>query len=417
MEPRKFAAILSSLISQLILLLLLILPSNSNHSFFNSNSTLIVHHVLLSHQIAASLSSSTRRNKKRPRTDPYPVRTGLFIRSPDSFVLCFKMKSSTFEWLAGLLEPLLDCRDPLPLNLTAGSRLGIGLFRLAKGLDYPEISTRFGVPVSVAKFCVKQLCRVLCTNFRFWISFPNPNELGSVSQEIEGLTSLPHCCGVLHCTRFEVVSPRDPPSPPSPVAAQLVVDSSCRILSVAAGFFGRKSNSRILKSSSLFQDIEEGTLLNSPPVKAMNNGVEVDVKQYLVGGGEGYPLLPWLMVPFTAEEAAAGSNEESFNVAIDVTKIPAIRTAASLRNWGVLDGPVLEEVKVAVAYIGACSILHNGLLMREDFSALAGEIEGYQLQQQRYKEFCRLDLENDDSITEKALVIRSTLATMVKKNS
>ncbi|RYQ91446.1 hypothetical protein Ahy_B09g097321 [Arachis hypogaea] len=114
-------------------------------------------------------------------------------------------------------------------------------------------ATQFGVLVSVAKFCVKQLCRVLCTNFWFWISFPNPNELGSVSQEFEGLTGLPHCCGVLHCTRFEVVSPRDPPSPPSPVAAQLVVDSSCRILSVAAGFFGRKSNSRILKSSSLFR--------------------------------------------------------------------------------------------------------------------------------------------------------------------
>ncbi|XLR00444.1 hypothetical protein S83_066642 [Arachis hypogaea] len=123
------------------------------------------------------------------------------------------------------------------------------------------------------------------------------------------------------------------------------------------------------------------------------------------------------MVPFAAEEAAAGSNEESFNVAIDVTKIPAIRTTTSLRNWGVLDGPVLEEIKVAVAYIGACFILHNALLMRENFSALAGEIEGYHLQQQRYREFCRLDLENDDSITEKALVIRSTLVTMVKKNS
>ncbi|OIV94307.1 hypothetical protein TanjilG_19313 [Lupinus angustifolius] len=74
------------------------------------------------------------------------------------------MTSSTFEWLSRLLELLLDCRDPenlFPLNLSARTRLGIGLFRLNNGSDYPELSTRFGVPVSAAKFCVKQLCRVL----------------------------------------------------------------------------------------------------------------------------------------------------------------------------------------------------------------------------------------------------------------
>ena len=254
---------------------------------------------------------------------------------------------------------------------------------------------------------MKQLCRVLCTNFRFWVSFPNPNELGSVSQGFEGLTGLPHCCGVLQCTRFEVVGAGEAPSS-SLVAAQIVVDSSFRILSIVAGFLGRKSNSRILKASTLCQDIEGGKLLNAPPVKA-SNGVEVN--QYLVGG-EGYPLLPWLMVPFV--EAVPGSVEENFNAGIEVMRVPAIRTAASLRNWGVLSGPVREEVKMAVAYIGACSILHNSLLMREDFSALAGEIEDYRLQQQRYREFCRLE---DDSIMEKALVIRSTLATTAKKNS
>ncbi|MCI58236.1 hypothetical protein A2U01_0079490, partial [Trifolium medium] len=67
------------------------------------------------------------------------------------------MTSSTFEWLTNLLEPLLECRDPsylFPLNLSAGVRLGIGLFRLANGSDYTEISNQFNVPVSVAKFCV-----------------------------------------------------------------------------------------------------------------------------------------------------------------------------------------------------------------------------------------------------------------------
>ena len=40
-----------------------------------------------------------------------------------------------------------------------------------------------------------------------------------------------------------------------------------------------------------------------------------------------------------------------------------------------LSQPVSEDVKMVVAYIGACSILHNGLLMSEDFSALASGFE------------------------------------------
>ncbi|MED6216171.1 hypothetical protein PIB30_005052 [Stylosanthes scabra] len=168
-----------------------------------------------------------------------------------------------------LLEPLVDCRDPLLLNLTAGSRLRIGLFHLAKGSDYPEISTRFGVPVSVAKFCVKQLHQ-----------FP-----------VLDLVSEPERA------RFRFPRIRGPHWPPP-----------------------------LLRRAALHE--------------------------------------------------------------VRGCKPP------NLRNWDVLGGPIWEEFKVAVAYIGACSILHNGLLMREDFSALASEIEGYQIQQQRYREFCRLDLEN-----------------------
>ncbi|XP_057764963.1 amino acid transporter AVT6E-like [Salvia miltiorrhiza] len=89
------------------------------------------------------------------------------------------MKTATFEWLCGLLELLLDCRDPVgpPLDLPAETRLGIGLFRLTTGSDHCEISARFGVSEAVSKFCVKQICCVLCTNYRFWVGFSGHAEL------------------------------------------------------------------------------------------------------------------------------------------------------------------------------------------------------------------------------------------------
>ncbi|KAJ7946070.1 Harbinger transposase-derived nuclease [Quillaja saponaria] len=437
MEPKKLAALLSSLIAQILLLILLLfpsstslsLPSTSNsNSDFDSNSyanifPLIIHHFLLSQEIAASLSlvSISRKRKRAHLSEPdsEPINEGrgeegpsghqvqlALPRSPDSFKNSFKMSSSTFEWLSGLLEPLLECRDPvglLPLNFSAGIRLGIGLFRLANGCEYSKISKQFGVSESAARFCVKQLCRVLCTNFRFWVAFPSPNELKSVSDGFESISGLPNCCGVIASAGFNIVNKEK--SCEDSIAAQIVVDSTSKILNIVAGFHGNQSNLNVLKSSTLYKDVKEGRLLNSPPVFV--NGVAIN--QYLIGDA-GYPLLPWLMVPFL--EIQPGSFEEKFNAAHNLMLLPALQTIASLKNWGILGQPIQEELNIGVAYIGACSILHNMLLMREDFSALSG-VSGERPCHQsfQYSGDTRLD---DSSGVRKALVVRSTLATRAK---
>ncbi|KAE8686763.1 hypothetical protein F3Y22_tig00111027pilonHSYRG00043 [Hibiscus syriacus] len=375
MDPRKLSALLSSLVSQLLLLIIILFDSNknddNNHHFIGNNAFAIIHHLLSSQQIAASLSFvSVSRKRKRTHCSESDsesagdeiayrgldrVRLGL-TRDPDSFKPFFRMKSSTFEWLAGLLEPLLECRDPVgsPLNLSAELRLGIGLFRLATGSSYAEIARRFG------------------------------EELNSVSLEFEQLTGLPNCCGVIDCARFNIVNEIN--GSIDSIAAQIVVDSSSRILSIIAGFKGDKSDSKILKCSTLCKDIEEGKLLNSSPLIA--NGVSVN--QYFTGDCD-YPLLPWLMVPFV-DDVVPGSFRGEFNAAHSVMCVSALKTVASLKNWGILNRPMREESKTAIAVIGACSILHNVLLMREDDSALCEGMGDYSVlhdqssRQQHYEE-------------------------------
>ncbi|KAG6600319.1 Protein ALP1-like protein, partial [Cucurbita argyrosperma subsp. sororia] len=398
MDSRQLAALLSSLISQLLLLLLLLFPSSNPHSLLSNSSSdsnfyanlfPLFNHFLFSQQIAASLSFlSVSRKRKRTHSSELlelgPSDSGgedggrgrvhlLRTRSPDSFRNHFRMTSSTFEWLSGLLEPLLECRDPVgsPLDLSAEIRLGVGLSRLATGCDFSTISDQFGVSESVARFCAKQLCRVLCTNFRFWVEFPCPSELELTSSSFEDIAGLPNCCGVISCT------------------------------SIVAGFRGDKDDSTVLMSTTLFKDIEEGRLLGSPPVYL--HGMAVN--QYLFGHGE-YPLLPWLMVPFAG--AVSGSTEESFNEAHRLMCIPALKAIISLRNWGVLSQPMHEEFKTAVAYIGACSILHNALLMREDFTAMADEWESL-ASLDHSSQYVGIGL-NEDSPDEKACMIQKALA-------
>ncbi|KAK7400786.1 hypothetical protein VNO78_12093 [Psophocarpus tetragonolobus] len=370
MDSRKLAAMLSSLISQLLLLLLHILPSpapfpNSLLPLLLFSNQLTTASATLSHSLSLerkskskskskakskskSKSKGKRKRKSKSEYPSAPAPNNLHVLTPDSFRNSFMMSASSFQWLSGLLEPLLECRDPAhlpPLNLSPSLRLALGLSRLATGRDYPSIASLFSVPIPVATFCVKQLCRVLCTNFRFWVSFP-PDPLPS-------FPSLPNCCGVLFSTRFHLLLP------PSSLAAQFVVDSSSRILNVAAGFLASKSDSQILKSSTLFHDIQQGTLLTSPN----------DAAPFYLIADSHYPLLPWLITPYP--NPPPGSLQASFNSAHLSMRLPALRTSASLRNWGVLSKPLSEDLKMAVAFVAACSILHNCLLMRDDFSALA----------------------------------------------
>lgn len=225
--------------------------------------------------------------------------------------------------------------------------------------------------------------------------FPGPDELGPVSRGFESVSDLPNCCGAVGCARFGLSRCG---GLEENIAAQLVVDSSNRILSIIAGFRGDKTDSRVLKLSSLYEDVEAQKLLSTSAISVSG----VTVNQYLVGG-EGYPLLPWLMVPFANPEPR--SIEESFNSVHKSMLFPVFRAISSLKNWGVLSRPIEEDFKTAVAYIGTCSILHNALLMREDSSALSDRLVEYRSHGQ---EFC------DYSVSEKAMETRNALAGLVK---
>ncbi|KAF9623058.1 hypothetical protein IFM89_036194 [Coptis chinensis] len=431
MDSRLLASLLPSLVSQLLIVVLSLLPNNTNNSSHpSSNLFPIISNLLTSSQIATSMSLlSPSKKRKRASTSSSPSsredgeendgdggeNSYCSSRVPrqdiDAFKVCFRMSSCTFEWLCGLLEPLLECRDPhgSRLNISAEIRLGIGLFRFATGSDYGDIARRFRVSESIARFCTKQLCRVLCTNFRFWIAFPNANELESVASSFEGVSGFSNCCGVIGCTRFKVVKGghcNEENLGEESVVAQIVVDNSFRILSIVAGFRGGKCDSRVLKCSTLYRDVEEGRLLNGSSIDIE----AIAVPQYLVGN-EGYPLLPWLMVPFV--DPVPASHEDHFNVELTKMRQPALRTFASLKNWGILNKPIEEEFKTAIACIGACSILHNALLMREDYSALSEEMGDY-ADHDQCSQYCPESSLEENTTVQKASTVRSALARKVQ---
>lgn len=113
----------------------------------------------------------------------------------------------------------------------------------------------------------------------------------------------------------------------------------------------------------------------------------------------------------------SGSAEDCFDETLAEMGLSAARTVASLGKWGVLSRLVGEDPKSGVAYVGACSILHNALLMREDYSALADESEARSLSSE-YDGFGFYDRGDDvESSAEsvRASLVRRALAEKAKE--
>ncbi|XP_020582617.1 protein ALP1-like [Phalaenopsis equestris] len=422
METRPLAALVSSLVSQALLLLLLIFQSNPNLILPSpiSQTLTTMLHLLSSTHLTATTSHLPLNRKRRREMDESEIEDEVNEEekeeeeeeeeegddnnhrhieettpcsalvphpNPDHFKIHFGMRSATFEWLASLLDPLIDSRDPSgsPFRLPTTTRLALALARLATGADYADLASRYSVSESAARFCTGHLCRVLCTNFRFWLAFPSsPELLTPVSDGFASLAGLPGCCGAMASARFRLHR--------GPATAFLVADVSSRILSFAAVFHGERSGFEVLKQSSLYKDAMEGRLLGP--------------EQYLVGD-ESQQLYPWLMVPFA--KPVPGSCEEDFNLALRVMCWPARRAIYSLHNWRVLSRLEEESTKVSAAFIGTCSILHNILLMKDDDSALADVGEEYLLSSEEYRN------EEKHSSDKKAILIRSTLAVKARE--
>ncbi|XP_066371371.1 protein ALP1-like [Miscanthus floridulus] len=319
---------------------------------------------------------------ERETPPPAPAPLPLPPTSLDDYPLAFRVSAPTFHFLSGLLDPLLS-HPSLPSPVL----LALALARLASGLPYPALAALFRVPPSAPRAASRRLRRVLLANFRFWLAFPSdPTSAYSAP--------LPSCRGALCCARFA--------GPTGPLAAQLVAGASSRVLSLAAGFRGDRTDLEVLRLSSLYQEIEQGKLLDS--------------QQYLVGDGGGYPLLPWLMVPFPGP-VVPGSPEAEFNAAHRAMCRPVRRAIRSLMGWGAIARLREEESsRAAVACIGTCAMLHNVLLTREDYSALAPDVE------EAESDLGEMHSQRDDAgagaegleVDGRALALRTALAATMK---
>ncbi|GLJ08613.1 hypothetical protein SUGI_0092320 [Cryptomeria japonica] len=90
------------------------------------------------------------------------------------------------------------------------------------------------------------------------------------------------------------------------------------------GWPGSINDARLLRNSAFYRLCEGGERLNGMSVSIGSSSI----REYIVGDG-GYPLLPWLITPFSG---AATDDKKSFNFKLSSTRIVVERAFGKLKE-------------------------------------------------------------------------------------
>ncbi|MCO5548180.1 hypothetical protein L7F22_001638 [Adiantum nelumboides] len=303
-----------------------------------------------------------------------------FVRTDDQrFRSVFRLPLCLFQSTVELLRIQLQHNDvPRSLAsikgrvLSVEKQVAMGLFRLSTGTTMVAMSELFGVGKSTVVESIDRFVTALLVHRRKYIAWPtNSSEIEKIKAGFFANQGVPNVCGAMDATHIQMEKPKGElgldwfdRNKNFSMLVQAVVDSDMRFLDVFAGFPGSVNDSRLLKNSALYSCVEHGLILNGP--KYVHGSFSM--REIIVADG-GYPLLPWLMRPYTAPITAT---EKLFNYKISSTRIVVERAFGLLKmRWRYLHGKVMNPYagKLTRAIVACCMLqnmcLESGVAVEE----------------------------------------------------
>lgn len=145
------------------------------------------------------------------------------------------------------------------------------------------------------------------------------------------------------------------------IVLQAVADANYKLLCIDVGGYGKQSDGGTFASSTLYQQLENGSLL--PEEKKLPNS-EVVLPHVLLGD-DGYPLKSYLMKPYSKRNLSR--EEEIFNYRLSrCRRTVECSFGIMAAKWRLLNKPI-ECYPDKVDLIVKCiCLLHNIIIDRED---------------------------------------------------
>lgn len=288
--------------------------------------------------------------------------------SEEEFKENFRMSRETFTYLCSALKPRLQRHYIVRRPLSVEHRLAITLWRLGTNIEYRSIGHLFGVGLSSVFVSVREVCEAIVDILLpRYIKVPSGDSLRDVVDGFDCKWGFPQCVGAIDGTHIPIISPTENAldyfnrKGHHSVVMQALVSCDYTFMDIYVGWPGSVHDARVLTNSKLFQEAEAGTLL--PNTTKSINGMDVPL---LILGDPAYPMLPWLMKPYT-DTGRLTAKQLRFNYRLSRARMVVECAFGRLKGrWRSLLKRNDTNVKFLPKYIAACCVLHNICEMHRD---------------------------------------------------
>lgn len=281
----------------------------------------------------------------------------------EEFKKAFRMGKDTFEMICNELTSAVAkentmLRDAVPVR----QRVAVCIWRLATGEPLRLVSKKFGLGISTCHKLVLEVCSAIRTVLMpKYLQWPDEESARRIKDEYEAISGIPNVVGSMYTTHIPIIAPkisvaayfnkrhteRNQKTSYS-ITVQGVVDPKGVFTDVCIGWPGSMPDDQVLEKSALFQRANQGLL-----------------KGVWIVGGSGYPLMDWVLVPYTQQHLTW--TQHAFNEKTgDIQRIAKDAFARLKGRWSCLQKRTEVKLQDLPVVLGACCVLHNICELRND---------------------------------------------------
>nr|XP_048711374.1 uncharacterized protein LOC125639019 [Caretta caretta] len=267
------------------------------------------------------------------------------------------MRKGTFMELCDLLSPALKHKNTkIRAALTVHKRVAIVLWKLATPDSYWSVGNQFGMGKSTVGVAVIQVANAI---IELLLSKVVEN-VGNVQVILDGFAAMgfPNYGGAIDGTHIPILGTDHQGSQYInrkgyfSMVLQALVDHKGCFTNINVGWPGKVHDARVFRNSGLFKWLQEGICF--PDQKITVGDVEMPI---VTLGDSAYPLMPWLMKPYTG---TLDSSQELFNYRLSKCRMVVECAFRHLKGrWrSLLTRSDLSKTNIPIV-IAACFVLHS----------------------------------------------------------
>ena len=298
--------------------------------------------------------------------------------SDERFKKTFRVSKDTFTFILTHIRHELERHEVNEEPISPECRLGICLYRLARGDYYYTISEMSGLGVSTIQGIVSQVSQAIVENL--WndsVANLTPVSEEDYKQLMENMINMwqfPFCWGALDGCHIPIKCPSGGAEAAKEyhnfknfysVVVIAMVDSKYRFIWGSCGFPGNSHDATIFQATDMWDKLQNQEGI--PSIGRLVDGVHISP---LIVADSAFPLQPWLLKPYT--EAVLNDKMKYFNYRLSRARMVTEGAFGQLKGrWRILlrkNESTPEEVTITTL---ACMILHNICIAKCDKIPLA----------------------------------------------